>query len=108
MCTGEGGQPLLNGGGCGAHNLRQGWWLQGVLALPAQARARCSLSIGGKQGGEGGKVVGPSPEFSGFIGVGKEFRIALRITERLDKLRVVVGYEVFRVLMQDGGGQGGA
>ena len=59
-------------------------------------------------GGEGGKVVSPSPEFSGFIGVGKEFRIPLRIAERLDKLRVVVGYEVFRVLMQDGGGQGGA
>jgi len=58
--------------------------------------------------GEGCEVVSPSLEFSGFINVGERLGVALQIAECSAKLCVIVSYEVWRVLYQSRGGQGGA
>ena len=57
--------------------------------------------------GEGAEVIRPSSELSGFVRVEKQLSIAFRISERSPKLGVVVGYDVFRVLVQDRGRGGG-
>jgi len=59
-------------------------------------------------GGEGGDVIRPSSELSGFVKVGQQLGIAFRISKGSLKLGVVVGYDVFRVLMQDRGRGGGS
>jgi len=51
--------------------------------------------------GEGGDVIRPSSELSGFVKVGKQLGIGFWISERSVKLGVGVGYDVFRVRMQD-------
>ena len=58
-------------------------------------------------GRERDEVVRPSRELSGFIRVGEELGVALRITKSPAKLCVIIGYEVFRILVQVGGMGGG-
>ena len=56
--------------------------------------------------GEAGEVICTSAEFSSFVEFGEQPRLMFRISERLAKLRVAVGYEVFGVQMRGGGGGG--
>ena len=57
--------------------------------------------------GERGQVISPSRELTGFVGVGEKLCIALRITESLAKLCVIVRNEVFRILICVGWRGGG-
>jgi len=56
--------------------------------------------------GEGIEVVAPLPEFAGFIGVGEQLGVLLRVSEGLAKSRIIEWYEGFRVVSRGRGGGG--
>ena len=59
-------------------------------------------------GDERGYVISASRELASFVGVGEEVRPAFMITESPAKLCIVVGNEVFRILVWVGGRGGGS
>jgi len=59
-------------------------------------------------GGERGEVIGPSAELAGFVRVGEELCVALRITESPAKLCVIVRDKVFSICVRIRGRAGGA
>jgi len=110
--TWEGRRPLLNGGGDPTHNLLGGGRFACFLfVLAARSGASGCLSVGGGwvvvwvnvASCETGHIICTSSVFSGLLAVGEQPSILFGVSQRLAKLGVVVGYEVFRVLSRGGG-----